>query len=317
MDTLLSIFSVALFAATIRAATPLILAALGGIFSERSGIVNIALEGIMLVGAFFAMVVSFYASKAGVPPALSAWLGVLAAIVAGFLVSMNHAVISIRYRADQIVSGVAVNILAVGLTGFLLQFIFNTSGNSPSVPSLGATTIPLLSSIPILAEIFINQPPFVWMALIAVPVASFVLYRTPLGLRLRSVGEHPKAADTVGVNVFKLRYLGVALSGVLAGLAGAYLSIGQLNIFTEGMTSGRGFIALAAVIFGKWNPWGAFGACLLFGFADALQISLQNAGVNIPSEFLLMLPYLLTLIALAGFIGRSNPPAAAGVPYEK
>ncbi|MCP4164833.1 MAG: ABC transporter permease [Chloroflexi bacterium] len=317
MDTFLSIFSVALFAATLRAATPLILAALGGIFSERAGIVNIALEGIMLVGAFFAMVVSFYAAKAGMPPALSAWLGVLAAIIAGFLISMIHAVVSIRYRADQIVSGVAINILALGLTGFLLQLIFNTSGNSPSVPNLGSASIPILSSIPILGDIFFNQPPFVWIALIAVPVSAFVLFRTPLGLRLRSVGEHPHAADTVGIDVFKLRYLGVALSGVLAGVAGAYLSIGQLNIFTENMTAGRGFIALAAVIFGKWNPWGAFGACLLFGFADAIQISLQNAGVNIPSEFLLMLPYLLTLIALAGFIGKSNPPAAVGVPYEK
>ncbi len=317
MDTFLSIFSVALFAATLRAATPLILAALGGIFSERAGIVNIALEGIMLVGAFFAVVVSFYAAKAGMPPALSAWLGVLAAIIAGFLISMIHAVVSIRYRADQIVSGVAINILALGLTGFLLQLIFNTSGNSPSVPNLGSANIPILSSIPILGDIFFNQPPFVWIALIAVPVSAFVLFRTPLGLRLRSVGEHPHAADTVGIDVFKLRYLGVALSGVLAGVAGAYLSIGQLNIFTENMTAGRGFIALAAVIFGKWNPWGAFGACLLFGFADAIQISLQNAGVNIPSEFLLMLPYLLTLIALAGFIGKSNPPAAVGVPYEK
>ncbi len=317
MDTFLSIFSVALFAATLRAATPLILAALGGIFSERAGIVNIALEGIMLVGAFFAMVVSFYTAKAGMPPALSAWLGVLAAIIAGFLISMIHAVVSIRYRADQIVSGVAINILALGLTGFLLQLIFNTSGNSPSVPNLGSANIPILSSIPILGDIFFNQPPFVWIALIAVPVSAFVLFRTPLGLRLRSVGEHPHAADTVGIDVFKLRYLGVALSGVLAGVAGAYLSIGQLNIFTENMTAGRGFIALAAVIFGKWNPWGAFGACLLFGFADAIQISLQNAGVNIPSEFLLMLPYLLTLIALAGFIGKSNPPAAVGVPYEK
>ena len=317
MDTFLSIFSVALFAATIRAATPLILAALGGIFSERSGVVNIALEGIMLVGAFFAMAVSFYASQMGMSPAVSAWLGVLGAVLTGFLLSMIHAVVSIRFQADQIVSGVAINILALGLTGFLLQLFFNTSGNSPSVPNLSAANIPFLSSIPIIGDIFINQPPFIWMALIAVPVASFVLYRTPLGLRLRAVGENPKAADTVGVNVFKLRYLGVALSGVLAGLAGAYLSIGQLNIFTENMTNGRGYIALAAVIFGKWSPWGAFGACLLFGFADALQISLQNAGVNLPSEFLLMLPYLLTLIALAGFIGRSNPPAAVGVPYEK
>ncbi|OQY35813.1 MAG: hypothetical protein B6243_04360 [Anaerolineaceae bacterium 4572_5.2] len=249
--------------------------------------------------------------------ALSAAAGLVGAIIFGFLISMIHALVSIRFQADQVVSGVAINILAVGLTGFLLQFIFKTSGNSPSVPSLPAMPIPLLSKIPVLGDIFFNQSPIVYIALLAVPLSAFVLFRTPLGLRIRAVGEHPKAADTVGINVFKLRYLGVGLSGILGGLGGAYLSIGQLNIFTEGMTNGRGYIALAAVIFGKWNPWGALGACLLFGFADAIQISLQNAGVNIPSDFLLMLPYILTLIALAGFIGRSRPPAAAGAPYEK
>ena len=317
MEVLLSIFSVTLFASTLRAATPLILAALGGIFSERSGVVNIALEGIMLIGAFFAMVISFYGNQLGLPPLVSALLGAVGAMVFGFLISMIHAVISIRFRADQVVSGVAINILALGLTGFLLQLIFNTSGNSPSVPSLAAMPIPGLASIPILGDILFNHSPIIYVALIAVPVSAFVLFRWPVGLRLRAVGEHPKSADTVGVDVFKMRYLGVALSGFLAGLAGAYLSIGQLNIFTENMTSGRGFIALAAVIFGKWNPWGAAAACLLFGFADAIQIALQNAGVKIPSEFLLMLPYVLTLIALAGFIGRSRPPAALGVPYEK
>jgi simple sugar transport system permease protein len=317
MEILGSILTVALFASTIRAATPLILAALGGIFSERSGVVNIALEGIMLSGAFFAMVISYFANQLGLPPLLSAVFGAVGAMVFGILISMIHAVVSIRYRADQVVSGVAINILALGLTGFLLQRIFNTSGNSPSVPDLPAAPIPGLATIPILGDIFFNQPPIVYLALIAVPVAAFVLFRTPLGLRIRAVGEHPQAADTVGIDVFRLRYLGVGLSGLLAGLGGAYLSIGQLNIFTEGMTNGRGFIALAAVIFGKWNPWGALGACLLFGLADAVQISLQNAGVRIPSDFLLMLPYVLTLIALTGFIGRSNPPAAAGVPYEK
>lgn len=317
MNALLSIFSVALFASTIRAATPLILAALGGIFSERAGVINIALEGIMLTGAFFAMVISYLANQAGLPPLVCALLGALGAMAFGLLIALIHAVISIRYRADQVVSGVAINILAVGLTGFLLQRIFNTSGNSPSVPNLSAAPIPGLANIPVLGPIFFNQPPIVYLALLAVPIAAFVLFRTPFGLRLRAVGEHPKAADTVGIDVFKLRYLGVALSGLLAGLGGAYLSIGQLNIFAEEMTNGRGFIALAAVIFGKWNPWGALGACLLFGLADAVQISLQNAGVNIPSDFLLMLPYLLTLVALTGFIGRANPPAAAGVPYQK
>ena len=269
---IIAIFSVALFASTIRAATPLILAALGGIFSERSGIVNIALEGIMLIGAFFAMMISYYGAQSGFPPLVSAVAGMVGAMVFGFLISMIHAVVSIRFRADQVVSGVAINILALGLTGFLLQLIFNTSGNSPSVPNLAAMPIPVLASIPVLGPIFFNQPPIVYLALLAVPISAFVLFRTALGLRLRSVGEHPKAADTVGINVFRLRYLGVGLSGVLAGLGGAYLSIGQLNIFTENMTNGRGFIALAAVLFGKWTPWGALGACLLFGFADAIQI---------------------------------------------
>ncbi len=260
MDILLSIFSVALFASTVRAATPLILAALGGIFSERSGVTNIALEGIMLCGAFFAMVVSYFGNQMGLPPLASALMGAVGAIVFGILISMIHAVVSIRFQADQVVSGVAINILATGLTGFLLQRIFDTSGNSPSVPNLAAMPIPGLANIPVLGEIFFNQPPIVYLALIAVPVSAIVLFRTPLGLRIRAVGEHPKAADTVGVDVFKLRYLGVGLSGVLGGLGGAYLSIGQLNIFTEGMTNGRGYIALAAVIFGKWNPWGALGA---------------------------------------------------------
>jgi simple sugar transport system permease protein len=263
------------------------------------------------------MMISYFGAQLGLPPLVSAISGMVGAIVFGFLVSMIHAVVSIRFRADQVVSGVAINILALGLTGFLLQLIFKTSGNSPSVPNLAAAPIPGLASIPVLGDIFFNQPPIVYIALLAVPVSAFVLFRTPLGLRIRAVGEHPKAADTVGINIFQLRYLGVGLSGVLAGLGGAYLSIGQLNIFTENMTNGRGFIALAAVIFGKWNPWGALGACLLFGLADAIQISLQNAGVDIPSDFLLMLPYILTLVALAGFIGRSRPPAASGVPYEK
>lgn len=317
MDTFLSIISVALFASTIRAATPLILTALGGIFSERSGIVNIGLEGIMLSGAFFAMLFSHFASQTGIPPLMSAIIGLIAAMVFGFLIAMIHALVSIRYQANQIVSGVAINILALGLTGFLLRRVFSTSGNSPSVPNLPAAPIPGLASIPVMGPIFFNQPPIVYLALIAVPISAFVLYRLPLGLRLRAVGEHPKAADTVGIHVSRLRYLGVGLSGILAGLGGAYLSLGQLNIFSENMTNGRGYIALAAVIFGKWNPWGTMGACLLFGFADAIQIGLQQAGVKIPSDFLLMLPYLLTLIALAGFVGRSNPPAAAGVPYER
>ena len=317
MEILSSIFSVTLFAATLRSATPLILAALGGIFSERSGVINIALEGIMIMGAFFAVLISYFGEKMGLPPLMSALLGVVGAMVFGMLIALIHATVSIQFQANQVVSGVAINILALGLTGFLLQYIFNTSGSSPSVPNLSAVAIPVLSDIPFLGPIFFNQPPLVYVALIAVPISAFILYRTPLGLRIRSVGEHPKAADTMGINIFKLRYLSVVLSGLLGGLGGAYLSIGQLNVFVEGMTTGRGFIALGAVIFGKWDPWGAFAACLLFGLADAIQISLQNAGVKIPSDFLLMMPYILTLITLAGFIGKARAPGAIGQPYEK
>lgn len=299
-----------ILASGLRSAAPLIFAALGGIFSERSGVVNIALEGIMLTGAFTAMLGSYYSG--------SPWIGVLLAIVVGTLIAFIHAFVSIEFRANQVVSGTAINLLATGLTGFFLQAIFGHAGQSPSVAALPRIPIGFLSDIPFIGTIFRDHSPMVYLALILVFVANFVLFRTTFGLRLRAVGEHPEAADTLGISVKKTRYLCVLLSGMLAGLGGATLSIGTMDLFTEGMTAGRGFIALAAVIFGKWTPFGALGAALFFGIADAMQMLAQTLfQVNWPREIWMMLPYVLTILALAGFIGRSVAPKASGVPYDK
>ncbi len=306
-EVLSLLFNTAVFAAALRMATPLIFAALGGIFSERSGVVNIALEGMMLIGAFTAMFVSYHT---GMP-----WMGVLGAMGAGALVGLLHALFCVRYRANQVVIGTAINIFAGGLTVFLLRYYFGAAGTSPSVTTISDITLPLISQIPWIGRVIGRQNPLVYLALVAVVISHLVIYKTSWGLRLRAVGEHPKAADTVGVNVYRMRYLAVALSGALAGLGGTYLSIAHLSRFSENMTAGRGFIALAAVIFGKWTPLGALFACLFFGYADALQMRLQ--GIGVPVQFMHMLPYLLTMVALAGFIGKSVGPKASGQPYIK
>lgn len=290
------IFTFALIFSTIRLATPLLLAALGGLFSERSGVINIALEGLMLAGAFTAAAVTHYTG--------SPWLGLLGGIGAGVLVALIHAVACIRFRADQVVSGTAINILMVGVPALLSGALFLSSGSTPQIPK----------------EQLIPWTPVV-IAFVLVPVVWYVLYRTPFGLRLRAAGEKPEAADAAGVSVTRLRYTGVLLSGALAAIGGAYLSIGQSSLFTRNMTSGRGFIALAALIFGKWRPVQTMLACLLFGFTEAVSIQLQGvrlpSGEDIPNQFIQMIPYVLTIIVLAGFIGHSRAPRALGIPYQK
>ena len=308
-----SVFSVGLVAATLRFATPLALAAIGGIFSERSGIVNIGLEGMMLAGAFFGIVVVAETGQ---------WeLGVLGAMGAGAVLALIHAFFSIHLQGDQIISGFAVNFLALGLTGYLFRSIYSTRGTPELEERIPNVHLPLIEDIPFIGDVFGNLNLMIWVMFAVVILAFIVLFKTPVGLRIRSVGEHPRAADTVGISVYKVRYAAVILSGVLAGLGGAYLSFGTGNAFNENMTAGRGFIALAAVIFGNWRPFGAFGACLLFGFSSALALRLQGSPL-LPSDLasanlLQTLPYLLTLVALVGVIGRSRGPAAAGRPYVK
>ena len=299
------IFTLSLLSSTIRLATPLILAALGGMFSERSGVINIALEGKMLAGAFTAAAVTYAAdAKLGMGNA-SPWLGLLAAIVAGLFLAAIYAVTCIRFKADQVVSGAAINILMFGMPGFLSGAFFLSSGSTPQLPK----------------EHLIPWTPII-IAFAMVAVSWYVMYRTPFGLRLRAVGEKPEAADAAGVSVNQIRYSGVLIAGVLAGIGGAYLSIGQSSLFTRNMTAGRGFIALAALIFGKWRPVQTMLACLLFGFTEAVSIQMQGAvklpsGEDIPVQFIQMVPYVLTIIVLAGFIGSSRPPKALGIPYQK
>ena len=311
-STLQDVLTAGLLASTLRFATPLAFAAMGGIFSERSGVVNIGLEGMMLTGAFFAVWGSIWSGS---------WVvGLLMAMVFGGLLALIHAFFSIHLRADQIVSGFAVNFLALGVTGYLFSDLYSGGIQTSDVSRVPTLSLDFLDSIPgigaFLHDVFGGLSLLVWLMLLTVGLTYFVLFRTPLGLRIRSVGEHPRAADTVGISVYGIRYLAVTTSGMLAALGGAFLSIGFVGTFSENMTSGRGFIALAAVIFGKWRPGLAFLATLLFGFGFALAIPLQReAGIseNLVSTF----PYILTLVAVAGLIGRSIPPAADGRPYVK
>jgi general nucleoside transport system permease protein len=364
------IFTLALLFSTIRLATPLVLAALGGLYSERSGVINIALEGLLLAGAFTAASVTYYAH--------SPWVGLGAAMLAGAFVAYILALACIRFKADQVVTGTGINILFIGLPAVLSGALFLSSGSTPQIPK--ENLLPTLSGLlpglvphwRILTEVsFISL-----LALILILITRYVLYRTPFGLRLRAVGENPEAADAAGVGVNRIRYIGVVLSGALAGIGGAYLSIGQSSLFTRNMAAGRGFIALAALIFGKWRPVQTMLACLLFGLADALTIQLQGVPVSIlsfriamavliflvlwfiahqlsflnrnrivelasavlvcvivsrviyaytrgiqnlevPVQFIQMIPYIVTIVVLAGFIGQSRAPRALGTPYQK
>ena len=298
----------ALFASMLRYATPLIFGALGGMFSERSGVVNVGLEGMMLMGAFFGIL--------GADKLNSWFLGLLVAILSGGAMGLLHAIWSVHLRADQIISGFAINFLALGLTGYLFIDIYGQEGTPTDIPSIPAVNLSFLDGIPFIGDIFGNLNLMIWIALILVPLSWLVLFMTPLGLRIRAVGEHPRAADTVGIDVYRIRYGAVIASGMLAAAGGAFLSIGFVNSFNENMTAGRGFIALAAVIFGNWKPFGAAAACLLFGFSSALAQRLPEYSDSAAVLFQ-ALPYVLTLIAVAGVIGRSIPPAADGRPYQK
>jgi ABC-type uncharacterized transport system permease subunit len=364
------IFTISLLFSTIRLATPLVLAAIGGLYSERAGVINIALEGLMLAGAFSAASVTFYAH--------SSWVGLLAAMLAGAMVAYIIALACIRFKADQVVTGTGINIMFIGLPAVLSGALFLSSGSTPQIPkeNLLPTLSHLLPSFLPQWRIITEISSISLLALILVFVTRYVLYRTPFGLRLRAVGENPEAADAAGVSVNRLRYIGVLLSGALAGIGGAYLSIGQSSLFTRNMAAGRGFIALAALIFGKWRPVQTMLACLLFGFADALTIQLQGVPVSegflraaifvasllvimfvvyqlsfirakalrigiglimgvavgftigylsvrgigqmeLPVQFIQMIPYVVTIIVLAGFIGQSRAPRALGTAYQK
>jgi len=302
------VFTLSLIASTLRLSTPLVLAALGGLFSERSGVINIALEGKMLAGAFTAAAVTYAADTRLGLGAASPWIGLLGGMIAGLFIAVIYAVSCIKFKSDQVVSGAAINILMIGMPGLLSGAFFLSSGSTPQIPK---------------DRLLPQSPWFIGIVILALVAGiAYVLYKTPFGLRLRSVGENPEAADVAGVSVSRIRYSGVLLAGILAGLGGAYLSIGQSSLFTRNMTAGRGFIALAALIFGKWRPVQTLLACLLFGFTEAVSIQMQGvfklpSGEDIPVQFIQMVPYVLTIVVLAGFIGSSRPPRALGIPYQK
>jgi len=291
-------------------ATPIALAALCGVISERAGVVNIGIEGTMLVSAMSAVILATVTHNL--------YVGLLAGMLIGMIVAALHAVLVITFKVDQIISGTAVNIIGTGASSFISNRYLqvnsdklNNSGVFPNIP------IPGLAKIPILGPVFFENNIMVYLMLILVVVVYIVLFYTRWGLRTRAVGEHPKAADTLGINVFLVRYVNVILGGMFAGLGGAYFTVGSVGRFDKVMTAGKGFIGLAAMIFGNWNPIGALGSSLIFGFADSLQVKMQILNIPVPTEFLQMAPYIVTIIVLAGLVGRVHPPAADGSPYEK
>lgn len=322
---------VSMLATTIAVATPLTLGALSGLYCERAGVVNIGIEGMMLASAFFGWFAAIYMNTIlKMPPLLSLWLGVLAAIVTGGLMGLLHAVLSVTFKVDQIIGGTVINLLAVGISGFFNRQLFFEKGSIfggqvPHAPgTLPAFHVPILADIPVVGRIF-EQQPIAISAILLVFFTHYVLFYTRWGLRTRAVGEHPRAADTVGINVARMRYANVIIGGLMAGLAGAYFTLESVPSFEPGMTNGRGFISLAAMIFGNWSPFGAWSAALVFGAAQALQINLQFFRELIPPQWAFLqqasivglVPYLLTMLILTGIIGRTTPPAADGVPYEK
>jgi ABC-type uncharacterized transport system permease subunit len=302
------VFDASLIASMLVFATPLTFGALGGMFSERSGVVNVALEGMMLMGAFFGI---YGADKTG-----SWFLGILIAMLAGGLLALVHAFFAIHLRADQIVGGIALNFLALGITGYFFYQLYHGANISANIPRIPNVSIPWVKDQGFIGPAFGDLNLLIWIAIVFVPLSYVVLFKTPLGLRIRACGEHPRAADTVGINVYAIRYAAVITSGMLAALGGVFLSVGFVGTFNENMTDGRGFIALAAMIFGNWRPFGAFGAALLFGFSTAHAFRLPVYSDSAATLFQ-ALPYVLTLVAVAGVIGRTIPPAADGRPYKK
>ncbi len=304
-----SVSLVGIIQTTVQRATPLTMAALSGLLCERAGVVNIAIEGMLLAGAFTGAVVASIAANP--------WVGVVGAALVGALLALVLAILAIRYFVDQIIAGTVINIFSLGITSFISARVLQTNPELNNPPRLTPFAIPGLSDIPVVGPILFNHNVFVYGMLILVIVINVALFRTRWGLRVRAVGEHPKAADTVGINVLRIRYTNVVLAGMVAGIGGAYLTIGSTGSFDQNMSAGRGFIGLAAMIFGGWNPVGAFLASLVFGFADSLQARLSILAVPIPSEFLLMTPYLVTIIVVAGLVGRVRAPEADGKPYRK
>lgn len=305
---------ISVISSLLKFGTPIILAGMGGVITENAGVVNIALEGMMRIGGFFAV---FGAFLTGNP-----WYGLILGLITGALAGLLHAYISVSLKGSQIVSGVAINIFALGGITFFLERYFNTTGHSPSVPSfMDIPLFPSLVKLPIFGDIFSVMNIFVFLALLLPIVIHIYLFKTHIGLRHRSIGENPKAADTLGINVYIYRYIAVIISGALAGLAGASITIGQLSLFDNHMPAGLGFIALAAMIFGKWKPIGTLIAALFFTMATVAQIYIQTLAPHIlkiiPRGFFLAFPYILTILILAGFVGKAVPPAADGLPYEK
>jgi simple sugar transport system permease protein len=305
----IQIFGVDWFIAGLHLAVPLIFAALGGLVAERAGVINIALEGMMLFGAFTGVAVTWWLGFNGI--------GFVAAVAVGALLGAIHAWFAVTLRANQIVAATAINLVAVGFTAAMIPIIWGSPGASAGVDRIRPLDLPLVEDIPLAGRLLSDLTIVDWAALLLAPVVWVVLYQTATGLRLRSCGESPEAAASVGVDVIRTRYLAVIVSGALAALGGAYLSLVQVGVFQRGMTGGRGFLALAAMIFGKWRPLPVLGACLLFGLADAYQFRAQTIGVDLPTELLLALPYIIALVALATFVGRASAPAAIGRPYVK
>ena len=300
--------SITLFIVTIRLSTSIILASIGGTLSERSGVVNIGLEGMMLVGAFSGVVGSHFTGRP--------WVGMLFALAGGGLMGLIHAFLCVTLGSNQPISSMGINLFAAGITTFGVRTIFNAAGSTPRVTALNSS--PLLNGIPLIGDFLSQLPPMVYVAVLLAFALHYMLFKTSIGLRIRAVGENPGAADALGINVVLTRYLSVIGSGMLAGLAGAYISIGQLNLFQEGMTSGRGYMALAVVIMGRWKPLGCLLASLLFGLADAIQFRLQIFPDNpIPGELMLILPYVLTLVIIIGFVKRSTGPESLGKYYDR